>query len=41
MVTAVKLEVEQMPDVTEADREARMIANLRGMRTIGRKRRGI
>lgn len=41
MVTALKLEIEQMPDVTDADREARMVANLRGMKVIGKKRRGI
>jgi len=41
MVTALKLEIEAMPDVTDADREARLLAARRGMIAIGKKRRGI
>lgn len=41
MVTALKKEIEAMPDVTDADREARLLAARRGMIAIGKKRRGI
>lgn len=41
MVAALKKEIEAMPDVTDADREARLLAARRGMITIGKKRRGI
>ncbi len=32
--------VDRLPDATDADREKRMVENLRGMREIGKKRRG-
>lgn len=41
MVAALKKEIEMMPDVTDADREARLLAARRGMIAIGKKRRGI
>lgn len=41
MVTALKKEIEAMPDVTDADREARLLAARRGMIAIGKKRRGL
>jgi hypothetical protein len=41
MVAGLKKTIEDMPDVTDADREARMIAARRGMITIGKQRRGI
>lgn len=41
LVTALKKEIETMPDVTDADREARLLAARRGMIAIGKKRRGI
>lgn len=41
MITALKKEIEAMPDVTDADREARLLAARRGMIAIGKKRRGI
>lgn len=41
MVSALKKEIEAMPDVTDADREARLLAARRGMIAIGKKRRGI
>jgi len=41
LVTALKKEIEAMPDVTDADREARLLAARRGMIALGKKRRGI
>lgn len=41
MVIALKNEIAAMPDVTDADREARLLAARRGMILIGKKRRGI
>lgn len=41
LVAALKKEIQAMPDVTDADREARMLAGRRGMIAIGKKRRGI
>lgn len=41
MVTALKLEIEKMPDATDADREARLLAGRKGMIAIGKKLRGI
>lgn len=41
MVTVLKKEIEAMPDVTDADREARLLAARRGMIAIGKKRRGL
>ena len=41
LVVALKKEIQAMPDVTDADREARMLAGRRGMIAIGKKRRGI
>lgn len=41
LVTALKLEIQAMPDVTDADREARLLAARRGMIAIGKKRRGL
>lgn len=41
MVTALKKEIEAMPDATDADREARLLAARRGMIKIGEMRRGI
>jgi len=41
MVTALKLEIEAMPDVTDSDRAARLLAARAGMIAIGKKRRGI
>jgi len=41
MVTALKKEIEAMPDVTDSDRSARLLAARAGMIAIGKKRRGI
>jgi len=41
MVAALKKEIEAMPDVTDADRAARLLAARAGMIAIGKKRRGI
>ena len=41
LVTAVKKTIEDMPDVTDADREARLLAARRLMIEVGKKRRGI
>ena len=41
LVAGLKKEIEAMPDVTDADREARLLAARRGMIAIGKKRRGI
>lgn len=41
MVAALKQQIDAMPDVTDADREARLLAGRRGMIAIGKKRRGI
>ena len=41
MVAALKATIDAMPDVTDADREKRLLAARRGMIEIGRKRRGI
>lgn len=41
MVAALKAKIDSMPDVTDADREARLLAARRGMIEIGLKRRGI
>lgn len=41
MVTALKKTIEAMPDVTDADREARLLAARRGMIEIGKRRRGL
>lgn len=41
MVAALKQEIDHMPDVTDADREKRLLAARRGMIMIGKKRRGI
>jgi len=41
LVTAVKKQIEAMPDVTDADREARLLAARRLMIEVGKKRRGI
>lgn len=41
MVTALKLEIEAMPETTDAEREARLLAARRGMIAIGKKRRGL
>lgn len=40
-VMALKATIMAMPDVTDADREARMIAAKRGMQAIGNARRGV
>lgn len=40
-VAALKASILNMPDVTDADREARMLAAKRGMQTIGKVRRGL
>ena len=37
---ALAVTVDAMPVATEADREAKMIANVRGLRSIGARRRG-
>jgi len=39
-VLALATTIDAMPQDTEAQREARVIANLRGMKAIGQKRRG-
>lgn len=41
MVAALKSTIDAMPDVTDADREKRLLAGRRGMIEIGKKRRGI
>lgn len=41
MVAALKQEIDNMPDVSDSDREKRLLAARRGMITIGKKRRGI
>ena len=41
LVAALKKEIEAMPDVTDGDRENRLLAARRGMIAIGKKRRGI
>jgi len=41
MVAALKTSIDAMPDVTDADREKRLLAARRGMIEIGKKRRGI
>jgi len=41
MVEALAKRLDDMPQDTEAQREAKMIASKRGMQEIGRKRRGI
>jgi len=41
MVAALKQTIDAMPDVTDADREKRLLAARRGMIEIGKKRRGI
>ncbi len=41
LVTALKKTIEAMPDVTDADREARLLAARRGMIEIGKRRRGL
>lgn len=41
MVTALKARIEQMPDATDSDREARLLAARRGMIEIGKMRRGM
>lgn len=41
LVTALKKTIEAMPDVSDADREARLLAARRGMIEIGKKRRGL
>jgi hypothetical protein len=37
---ALAEEIDKMPVATDADREAKMIANVRGLKAIGKKRRG-
>jgi len=39
MVEALALELDKMPDVTDADREKKMIAAKNGMKDVGRKLR--
>jgi len=41
MVAALKQEIDGMKDVTDADREARLLAARKGMIAIGKKRRGL
>ena len=41
MVAALKQTIDAMPDVTDADREKRLLAGRRGMIEIGKKRLGI
>lgn len=41
LVAALKKEIDAMPDVSDSDREARLLAARRGMIAIGKKRRGI
>jgi len=41
LVTGLKKTIEAMPDVTDADREARLLAARRGMIEIGKRRRGL
>jgi len=41
MVAALKATIDAMPDVTDADREKRLLAGRRGMIEIGKKRLGI
>jgi hypothetical protein len=41
MVTALALQIDAMPQDTDAQREARMLAARKGMIAIGKKRRGI
>ena len=41
MITELKLQIQNMPDATDADREARLLAARRGMIEIGNKRRGL
>lgn len=41
MVAGLKQTIDAMPDVTDADREKRLLAARRGMIEIGKKRRGI
>jgi len=41
MVAALKATIQAMPDVTDADREKRMLAGRRGMIAIGEKRLGV
>ena len=41
MVATLKATIDAMPDVTDADREKRLLAARRGMIEIGKKRRGI
>jgi len=41
MVAALKASIDAMPDVTDADREKRLLAGRSGMIEIGKKRRGI
>lgn len=41
MVAALKSTIDAMPDVTDADREKRLLAARRGMIEIGKRRRGI
>lgn len=41
LVAALRQTIQAMPDVTDADREARLLAARRGMIAIGKTRRGI
>ena len=41
MVATLKQSIDAMPDVTDADREKRLLAARRGMIEIGKRRRGI
>ena len=41
LVATLKATIDAMPDVTDADREKRLLAARRGMIEIGKKRRGI
>lgn len=40
-VTALQAKINAMPDVTDADREKKMLENMRGMKQIGKDRAGI
>jgi len=41
LVASLKVTIDAMPDVTDADREKRLLAGRRGMIEIGKKRRGL
>ncbi len=40
-ISQAQAKIQAMPDVTDADREARMVANMRAMKQIGKDRAGI